>query len=95
MEHIQLHPQLDGQEHVVEFDFLGKDSIRYYNKVSVEKPVRGEGIEEVLGYLDSLNVYQSQISIQNLLPRCLLCFSPGEREEFWDRTSKVVPPHEP
>ncbi|XP_009100226.4 DNA topoisomerase I, mitochondrial isoform X2 [Serinus canaria] len=39
VEHIQLHPQLDGQEHVVEFDFLGKDSIRYYNKVSVEKPV--------------------------------------------------------
>ncbi|NWI58445.1 TOP1M topoisomerase, partial [Calyptomena viridis] len=39
VEHIQLHPELDGQEHVVEFDFLGKDSIRYYNKVSVEKPV--------------------------------------------------------
>ncbi|NXB69944.1 TOP1M topoisomerase, partial [Donacobius atricapilla] len=39
VEHIQLHPQLDGQEHVVELDFLGKDSIRYYNKVSVEKPV--------------------------------------------------------
>ncbi|XP_063260198.1 DNA topoisomerase I, mitochondrial isoform X1 [Prinia subflava] len=39
VEHIQLHAQLDGQEHVVEFDFLGKDSIRYYNKVSVEKPV--------------------------------------------------------
>ncbi|RLW12952.1 hypothetical protein DV515_00000587 [Chloebia gouldiae] len=39
VEHIQLHPHLDGQEHVVEFDFLGKDSIRYYNKVSVEKPV--------------------------------------------------------
>lgn len=39
MEHIKLHPKLDGQEHVVEFDFLGKDSIRYYNKVSVEKPV--------------------------------------------------------
>ncbi|XP_068528880.1 DNA topoisomerase I, mitochondrial isoform X1 [Anas acuta] len=39
VEHIKLHPKLDGQEHVVEFDFLGKDSIRYYNKVSVEKPV--------------------------------------------------------
>uniref|UniRef100_A0A663LRF0 DNA topoisomerase I n=1 Tax=Athene cunicularia TaxID=194338 RepID=A0A663LRF0_ATHCN len=39
VEHIRLHPQLDGQEHVVEFDFLGKDSIRYYNKVSVEKMV--------------------------------------------------------
>lgn len=44
VEHIQLHLQLDGQEHVVEFDFLGKDSIRYYNKVSVEKPVSGAGI---------------------------------------------------
>ncbi|XP_025969476.2 DNA topoisomerase I, mitochondrial isoform X1 [Dromaius novaehollandiae] len=39
VEHIKLYPKLDGQEHVVEFDFLGKDSIRYYNKVSVEKPV--------------------------------------------------------
>ncbi|XP_026502678.1 DNA topoisomerase I, mitochondrial isoform X1 [Terrapene carolina triunguis] len=39
VEHIKLHPELDGQEHVVEFDFLGKDSIRYYNKVPVEKPV--------------------------------------------------------
>ncbi|XP_043363178.1 DNA topoisomerase I, mitochondrial isoform X7 [Dermochelys coriacea] len=39
IEHIKLHPELDGQEHVVEFDFLGKDSIRYYNKVPVEKPV--------------------------------------------------------
>uniref|UniRef100_A0A8C2THC7 DNA topoisomerase I n=1 Tax=Coturnix japonica TaxID=93934 RepID=A0A8C2THC7_COTJA len=39
VEHIKLHPELDGQEYVVEFDFLGKDSIRYYNKVSVEKPV--------------------------------------------------------
>ncbi len=39
MEHICLHEELDGQEYVVEFDFLGKDSIRYYNKVSVEKRV--------------------------------------------------------
>lgn len=47
MEHIKLHEKLDGQEHVVEFDFLGKDSIRYYNKVSVEKPVRGAEMEAV------------------------------------------------
>lgn len=40
VEHINLHPELDGQEYVVEFDFLGKDSIRYYNKVPVEKRVR-------------------------------------------------------
>ncbi|NXU79242.1 TOP1M topoisomerase, partial [Oreotrochilus melanogaster] len=40
VEHIKLHPKLDELENVVEFDFLGKDSIRYYNKVSVEKMVR-------------------------------------------------------
>ncbi|KAJ7338206.1 hypothetical protein JRQ81_010893 [Phrynocephalus forsythii] len=39
VEHITLHPRLDGQENVVEFDFLGKDCIRYYNKVPVEKQV--------------------------------------------------------
>ncbi|XP_054840847.1 DNA topoisomerase I, mitochondrial isoform X2 [Eublepharis macularius] len=39
VEHISLHPHLDGKENVVEFDFLGKDSIRYYNKVPVEKQV--------------------------------------------------------
>ncbi|KAI1888957.1 hypothetical protein AGOR_G00174100 [Albula goreensis] len=39
VEHITLHEKLDGQECVVEFDFLGKDSIRYYNKVPVEKRV--------------------------------------------------------
>ena len=27
-EHIELHDELDGKEFVVEFDFLGKDSIR-------------------------------------------------------------------
>lgn len=31
---------MDEQEYVVEFDFLGKDSIRYYNKIPVEKRVR-------------------------------------------------------
>lgn len=39
VEHINLHPENEGQEYVVEFDFLGKDSIRYYNKVPVEKRV--------------------------------------------------------
>ncbi|XP_064410620.1 DNA topoisomerase 1-like [Latimeria chalumnae] len=39
VEHIKLHSKLDGQENVVEFDFLGKDSIRYYNRVPVEKAV--------------------------------------------------------
>ncbi|KAG9347801.1 hypothetical protein JZ751_003816 [Albula glossodonta] len=44
VEHITLHEKLDGQECVVEFDFLGKDSIRYYNKVPVEKR------EKILSY---------------------------------------------
>ncbi|KAM9376105.1 DNA topoisomerase I, mitochondrial [Pholidichthys leucotaenia] len=39
VEHITLHEQLDVNEYVVEFDFLGKDSIRYYNKVPVIKKV--------------------------------------------------------
>ncbi|CAL8325570.1 unnamed protein product [Merluccius merluccius] len=39
VEHINLHPKMDDQEYVVEFDFLGKDSIRYYNKIPVEKRV--------------------------------------------------------
>ncbi|XP_075033679.1 DNA topoisomerase 1 [Mixophyes fleayi] len=39
VEHTKLYPEIDGQEYVVEFDFLGKDSIRYYNKVPVEKRV--------------------------------------------------------
>ncbi|XP_062860294.1 DNA topoisomerase I, mitochondrial [Trichomycterus rosablanca] len=39
VEHITLHDTLDGENCVVEFDFLGKDSIRYYNKVPVSKRV--------------------------------------------------------
>ncbi|XP_072855526.2 DNA topoisomerase I, mitochondrial isoform X2 [Pogona vitticeps] len=39
VEHVTLHPRLNGKENVVEFDFLGKDCIRYYNKVPVEKQV--------------------------------------------------------
>ena len=39
VEHLTLHEEMDGNDYVVEFDFLGKDSIRYYNKVSVEKRV--------------------------------------------------------
>ncbi|XP_049930188.1 DNA topoisomerase I, mitochondrial isoform X2 [Epinephelus moara] len=39
VEHITLHEQLEGNECVVEFDFLGKDSIRYYNKVPVIRKV--------------------------------------------------------
>merc|ERR1712029_289982 len=39
VEHISLHPEKNGKEYVVEFDFLGKDSIRYHNDMSVEKRV--------------------------------------------------------
>ncbi len=39
VEHITLHPEYQGKEFVVEFDFLGKDSIRYNNAVPVEKRV--------------------------------------------------------
>ncbi|XP_069188554.1 DNA topoisomerase I, mitochondrial isoform X2 [Procambarus clarkii] len=39
VEHISLHEEKDGKEYVVVFDFLGKDSIRYYNEVSVERRV--------------------------------------------------------
>eukprot|EP00092_Neocalanus_flemingeri_P041140 GFUD01044798.1.p1 GENE.GFUD01044798.1~~GFUD01044798.1.p1 ORF type:complete len:950 (-),score=387.86 GFUD01044798.1:592-3441(-) len=39
VEHITLHEKLEGKEFVVEFDFLGKDSIRYNNAVAVEKKV--------------------------------------------------------
>lgn len=38
-EHIQLHDEKDGNKYVVDFDFLGKDSIRYQNSVPVEKQV--------------------------------------------------------
>lgn len=38
-EHVALHDKLNGMENVVVFDFLGKDSIRYYNEVSVERRV--------------------------------------------------------
>lgn len=39
VEHIRLHAKQVEQEYVVELDFLGKDSIRYYNKIPVEKRV--------------------------------------------------------
>ena len=39
VEHITLHEEKDGKECVVAFDFLGKDSIRYYNEVQIEKRV--------------------------------------------------------
>ncbi|CAL1262202.1 unnamed protein product [Larinioides sclopetarius] len=39
VKHIKLDKEKDGRKYVVSFDFLGKDSIRYVNSMSVEKPV--------------------------------------------------------
>ena len=38
-EHIKLLGDHEGKQYVVQFDFLGKDSIRYFNQVPVEKRV--------------------------------------------------------
>uniref|UniRef100_A0A915Q7U6 DNA topoisomerase I n=1 Tax=Setaria digitata TaxID=48799 RepID=A0A915Q7U6_9BILA len=73
-EHIKLHEKLDDNDYVVEFDFLGKDSIRYYNKVPVEKRVfknlklfmeNKSGSDDLFDRLDtaSLNKY-----LQSLMP---------------------------
>ncbi|XP_063716322.1 DNA topoisomerase I, mitochondrial-like [Symsagittifera roscoffensis] len=39
VEHVKLHDSIEDKENVVEFDFLGKDSIRYHNFVPVDKRV--------------------------------------------------------
>jgi len=39
VEHIDLIDEKDDKTNIVEFDFLGKDSIRYHNEVEVEKKV--------------------------------------------------------
>ena len=39
VEHIDLIDEKDDKTNIVEFDFLGKDSIRYHNEVEVEKRV--------------------------------------------------------
>ncbi|ESO04310.1 hypothetical protein HELRODRAFT_79183, partial [Helobdella robusta] len=39
VEHVKLHNTLNGKRNVVEFDFLGKDCIRYTNRVPVIKMV--------------------------------------------------------
>ena len=71
MEHIKLHEEYDGQQFVVEFDFLGKDSIRYYNRVEVEKRVFKnlqlfmENKQDGDDLFDRLNVTISQLSSRN------------------------------
>lgn len=72
VEHIKLYPEIDGQEFVVEFDFLGKDSIRYYNKVPVEKRV------PVLPFLFISKCFISESAPPQVSPascRCLGTFS--------------------
>lgn len=73
VEHIKLHKQCEGLgENVVEFDFLGKDSIRYQNKVQVEKQVfknlvlfveNKNGEDELFDRLNTtiLNTYLNEI----------------------------------
>ena len=39
VEHVRLHDEINGSSNVVEFDFLGKDSIRYQNSVPIDKQV--------------------------------------------------------
>ncbi|KAI6654463.1 DNA topoisomerase I, mitochondrial-like [Oopsacas minuta] len=39
VEHVKLYDEIDGSINVVEFDFLGKDSIRYKNRVPIDKQV--------------------------------------------------------
>lgn len=90
MEHIKLHPKLDGQEHVVEFDFLGKDSIRYYNKVSVEKPVSVAEMGVVAG------VVQGGFGSLGGGPKSTseTCFNPtvtAHARVLWDKDTHVDP----
>ncbi|OUC47587.1 Eukaryotic DNA topoisomerase I, catalytic core [Trichinella nativa] len=73
-EHIKLHEELDGQQNVVEFDFLGKDSIRYYNRVPVQSRVfknlrifmEHKSPDDDL--FDRLNTATLNKHLQNLMP---------------------------
>ncbi|OWK03212.1 hypothetical protein Celaphus_00007979 [Cervus elaphus hippelaphus] len=71
VEHINLHPELDGQEYVVEFDFLGKDSIRYYNKVPVEKRtgILNKHLQDLMEGLTAkvFRTYNASITLQQQL----------------------------
>uniref|UniRef100_A0A3Q3XD39 DNA topoisomerase I n=1 Tax=Mola mola TaxID=94237 RepID=A0A3Q3XD39_MOLML len=71
VEHIKLYPENDGQEYVVEFDFLGKDSIRYYNKVPVEKrtSVLNKHLQELMDGLTAkvFRTYNASITLQQQL----------------------------
>ena len=82
-EHIKMHEEYDGKEFVVEFDFLGKDSIRYYNRVEVEKRVFKnlqlfmENKQDGDDLFDRLNVITSIIIVIFLLKKI---YTPGSKD---------------
>jgi len=74
VEHIKLHEKWEDKEFVVEFDFLGKDSIRYQNWVAVNKRVfknlkifikDKEGSNDLF---DRLNTSKMNEYLQTLMP---------------------------
>ncbi|KAE9550306.1 hypothetical protein FO519_006496 [Halicephalobus sp. NKZ332] len=73
-EHVTLHDELDGKKYVVEFDFLGKDSIRYQNQVPVEKKVFKnlkkfmEGKEGSDDLFDRLNTSTLNDHLKDIMP---------------------------
>lgn len=59
-EHVTLYDELNGKENIVVFDFLGKDSIRYYKEVSVDKRV-----------YDNLKAFKETVKVGDLLFGCI------------------------
>ncbi|EHH28809.1 DNA topoisomerase I, mitochondrial [Macaca mulatta] len=79
VEHVQLHPEADGCQHVVEFDFLGKDSIRYYNRVPVEKPVY-KNLQLFMKNKDPQDDLFDRLTVSRLVfPQQWAVAGPGER----------------
>ncbi|XP_066541222.1 DNA topoisomerase I, mitochondrial [Hoplias malabaricus] len=74
VEHITLHDTLDEEKCVVEFDFLGKDCIRYYNRVPVSKRVFKnlklfmENKQEGDDLFDRLNTSMLNKHLSSLMP---------------------------
>lgn len=73
-EHVKVMEELDGQKYVVVFDFLGKDSIRYFNQVPVDKPVFKnlkifmEGKEPGDDLFDRLDTSGLNVHLRSLMP---------------------------
>ena len=93
MEHIKLHEKSGDKEFVVVFDFLGKDSIRYYNEVSVEKRVFRnlelfmENKQDGDDLFDRLNVSFLALDKRVLFSMCFL--SPASIHVF-GKTIKII-----